>query len=126
MRGWDLRSEEGKSEERLVDPADHDAGVFVPVLDVADVLEGRAHVPGEQAPAHNPEDGEKAVDRDIEVGSEAYAAVQHDCDTQGCNGEQGGCHELRKAVSMSYILYDFRTLYDIPARRSMVWPSGRG
>lgn len=95
-----VRSEEGKGEECLVDPTDHNAGVFVPVLDVAHVLERRAHVPGQQAPAHHPEEREEAIDRDVEVRLQADTAVHDDGNTECCDGEEGGCHELRETVSM--------------------------
>jgi hypothetical protein len=73
----DVQAEECECEQRFIDPADHDARIFLPVLDVAVILQSRAHVPREQAPAHGPDESEETVDREIEVGSEANAAVQY-------------------------------------------------
>jgi hypothetical protein len=74
-----VQAEESECEQRFINPADHDARIFLPVLDVAVILESRAHVPGEQAPAHGPDESEETVDREVEVRSEANAAVQDYC-----------------------------------------------
>jgi hypothetical protein len=72
----DVQAEECECEQRFVDTADHDARIFLPVLDVAVILQSRAHIPCEQAPAHGPDESEETVDREVEIRSETYAAVQ--------------------------------------------------
>lgn len=76
------QSKEGKCEQRLVNPADHDASIFLPMLDVAVVLQSRTHVPGEQAPAYDPNNSKESVDRKIEVRFETDTAVQNYCHSQ--------------------------------------------
>lgn len=51
----DVQSKEGESEERLVDPADHDACICLPVLYITVVGQGRSHVPCQQTPTHGPD-----------------------------------------------------------------------
>jgi hypothetical protein len=70
-----VQAEESECEQRFINPADHDARIFLPVLDVAVILQRRAHVPGE----HGPDESEETVDREVEVRSEANAAVQDYC-----------------------------------------------
>jgi hypothetical protein len=90
----DVQSKEGESKERLVDPADHDARVLLPVLDIAVVSQGRSHVPSQKTPAHSPDQSQEAVDRDVEIWLEAYAAVQDDGESKSSDGEKGRAHEL--------------------------------
>jgi len=73
--GWYSQAKEGKSEERFVDATDHDAHLFGPMLDVAHVGQGGAHVPRQETPAEGPEQGEEGVDGEVEGGFEAGAAV---------------------------------------------------
>lgn len=95
----DVQSKEGESEKRLVNPADHDACGFLPVLDVAVVGQSRSHVPCQETPAHGPNQGQKAVDRDIEIRFEADAAMQDYGESKGSNGEEGRGHELHHMYS---------------------------
>jgi len=90
------KSKEGESKERLVDPADHDARVLLPVLDIAVVSQGRSHVPSQKTPAHSPDQSQEAVDRDVEIWLEAYAAVQDDGESKSSDGEKGRAHEQNK------------------------------
>jgi len=90
----DVQPKESKSEEGLVDPADHDACILLPVLDVAIVGQGRSHVPSQQTPAHSPDQSQKAVDCDVEVWLEPDAAVQDYGESKCGNGEEGRGHEL--------------------------------
>jgi hypothetical protein len=75
LRISDVQSKEGESEERLVDSADHDARILLPVLDIAVMGQSRSHVPCQQTPANSPDQSQKAVDGDVEIWFEADAAV---------------------------------------------------
>jgi len=87
------KSKEGESEERLVDPADHDAGILLPVLNVAVMGQSRSHVPCQQTPAHSPDQSQKAVNGDVEIRFEADTAVQDYGESKSSDGEEGRCHE---------------------------------
>ena len=89
-----IQSKEGKREKSLVDPTDHDTGIFLPVLDIAVVPQRRAHVPGQQTPAHKPDQGKESINRNVEIGSEADAAVQDYGHGQGCDRKERSRHEL--------------------------------
>lgn len=101
LGGKNSQSEKSKREQRLVYPTNHNTSVFAPVLDIAVVQERGAHVPSKQTPAYNPKKSEKTVDGEVEVRFEPDEAVQHDCDGEGEDGEEGGCHELLKGKGMS-------------------------
>jgi len=90
------KSKKSKREKSLVDPADHDPGIFFPVRYIAVVLERRAHVPGQQAPADSPDQCKEAINRNVEIRSEADAAVQDDSHSQRCDGKERRCHEQHK------------------------------
>nr|POF17904.1 hypothetical protein CFP56_13316 [Quercus suber] len=96
-------AEERKGEERFVDPADHDLGVGVGVGVVingrAAAGDGAAGVPCQRAPAEGPEEGEEAVDHEVEVWVKAGAPMEHDGECQGRDGEDGCGHELDTARS---------------------------
>ena len=92
--GKNIQSKEGKREKSLVDAADHDTSIFFPVLDIAVVPQRRAHVPGQQTPAHKPDQGKESINRNVEIGSEADAAVQDYGHGQGCDRKEGRRHEL--------------------------------
>jgi hypothetical protein len=94
-----VQSKEGESEERLVDPADHDAGILLPVLDVAVMGQSRSHVPCQQTPAHSPDQSQKAVNGDVEIRFEADTAVQDYGESKSSDGEEGRCHELHEMYS---------------------------
>jgi len=96
-----VQSKKSKREKSLVDPADHDPGIFFPVRYIAVVLERRAHVPGQQAPADSPDQCKEAINRNVEIRSEADAAVQDDSHSQRRDGEERRRHELRIKISMS-------------------------
>jgi len=87
------KSKEGESKQRLVNPADHDACGFLPVLDIAVVGQSRSHVPSQETPTHSPYQSQKAVDGDIEIRFEADAAMQDYGESKGSNGEEGRGHE---------------------------------
>lgn len=95
----DVQSKEGESKQRLVNPADHDACGFLPVLDIAVVGQSRSHVPSQETPTHSPYQSQKAVDGDIEIRFEADAAMQDYGESKGGDGEEGGCHELHHMYS---------------------------
>ena len=40
-----IQPNKGKGEQRLVDPAHHDADILIPVLEIAEVGQSAAHVP---------------------------------------------------------------------------------
>ena len=81
----------------------------MPMLDVAHVAQGIAHVPGEETPAEAPEEGQEAVDEDVDAGVEADTTVQEDGEGEGGDGEEGGGCELntliRKKMSASMFLF---------------------
>ena len=83
-----IQSKEGKREKRLIDPAHHNTSIFLPVLNIAVVPESRAHVPGQKAPANEPNQCKEAINRNVEVRSEADAAVQDYSQGQGRDREE--------------------------------------
>lgn len=84
-----VQAKERKREQRLIDAADHDSGILLPVLDIAIVRERRAHPPRQKSPADSPDQSQKAVDGDVEVWFEAHAAVQDYGHGQCGDGEEG-------------------------------------
>ena len=89
-----IQSKEGKREQSLVNPADHNTSIFLPVLNIAVVPESRAHVPGQKAPANEPNQCKEAINRNVEVRSETDAAVQDYSQGQGRDREERRRHEL--------------------------------
>lgn len=73
-----IQSKESKREKRLVNPADHNASIFLPVFNIAVIPQRRTHVPGQQTPADGPDQGKEAINRNVEIGPEADATVQDD------------------------------------------------
>lgn len=90
----DSQAQESKREQRLVNPANHDSGVFLPMLDIAVMRERRAHPPRQQRPTNSPKQSQQAIDSKIEVRLEAHAAVQDNSHSECSDGEEGRCHEL--------------------------------
>ena len=86
-----VQSKEGESEERLVDPADHDAGILLPVLDVA--------VMGQSRSSGVLDGGRAVVNGDVEIRLEADTAVQDYGESKSSDGEEGRCHELHEMYS---------------------------
>lgn len=89
ISGGHVQSKQGEGEQRLVNPADHDTGVFLPVLNIAVMSQSRAHVPSQETPAHDPEKGKEAVDGDVEVWFQTDAAVQDYGDAERGDREEG-------------------------------------
>jgi hypothetical protein len=96
-----LQSKEGKREKRLINPAHHNSSILLPVRNIAVVLQRRAHVPGQKAPADSPDKGKEAINRNVEIGPEADAAVQHNSHGQCRDGEERRCHKLEIKISIS-------------------------
>lgn len=96
-----LQPKKRKREKRLVNPADHNTSIFLPVLGIAIILQCRTHVPGQKAPADSPDQGKEAINRNVEIRSKANAAVQDDSHGQRRDGKERRCHELLLKVSMT-------------------------
>jgi hypothetical protein len=84
---WDIQANQGKGEEGLVDSADHDTNLLVPVLHVTHMGEGGTHVVREQGPTQSPQDEEKSIDSEVEARIEADAAVEQHGEGERCDGE---------------------------------------
>lgn len=89
-----VQSQEREREERFVNPANHNASVLGPMLNIAVVLQGRAHVPSQKTPTHDPKKCEEAVDSNVEIRSKADAAVHDYRYSQRGYRKQRRRHEL--------------------------------
>lgn len=93
-RREDAQANEREGEQCLVYPAHHDPSVFVPVLDIAHIGQRAAHVPREETPAKCPQEGEEAVDGNVETRVQTNAAVQYDCERERGDRKERGCCKL--------------------------------
>lgn len=92
----DVHPQYRKCKQRLVQPAHHDADLIVPPRDAAHMAQGLGAPPGEQRERDGPEDGQRAVERDVQARDEAVAQVEEGCEGEAEEGEEGGREELRR------------------------------
>ncbi len=73
---YDVPSRQREREESLVYPADHDAAVLLPVLDIALVTECVSAPPREERDTGDPEREEAGIHESVESRLETEAAVE--------------------------------------------------
>ena len=61
----DLQPNKRKGEQCLIDPANHDAHLLVPVVEITHVPQCARHIPREQAPAERPDNCQERIYRDV-------------------------------------------------------------
>jgi hypothetical protein len=64
----DSQSSHAERKQRLINPADHNACFFTPVLDIAPMPQRAASPPRQESEAHAPEANEHDVKEDVQSG----------------------------------------------------------